>query len=94
MHDAVGAGLRPKQVLQDLGPRRRELIRCSCDSELFIRNYRAIGWWKQLVLFDAETKTPEIDSTNLADLRIKDEPKTMCCAQCGKRQPNPSYSEE
>lgn len=69
-------------------------IKCTCGSAFFLRSYRVGGWWKQLVEFDAETKGAEVVDTNLDSLRMRIEPKTMCCAQCGKRQPNPSYDDE
>ena len=71
----------------------RELIKCRCGSTLFTRSYRAPGWWKQFVEFDAETKAVDIVDTDLDSLRIRDEPKTMVCADCGKRQPNSSSRE-
>jgi len=76
-------------------PTQREeeqcVIRCVCGSTLFRRNYRAGGWWEQLVEANREGGVTVTDSFT-DNIRQGREPKTMKCAECGKRIANPDAS--
>ena len=59
---------------------------CKCGSDLFIESRGVSGQWKALI-----TGTGEIDDTDLSGLSYRLIPKTVTCAECGKRNPNPRY---
>ena len=65
-------------------------MKCGCGCTLFFRNYRARGWWKQLV--DFQSGKANVEDTNLDNVRGP-EPKTMICADCGKRHLNPDHKD-
>lgn len=67
-----------------------EQIKCVCGSTMFHRNYRARGTWGQLVIAN-DSGGVDVDETFLDGLRDTGEPKTMGCADCKKRVPNPDY---
>ncbi len=62
---------------------------CECGSSLFWKAYRTGGWWKQLIHGDGS-----IEDTDLGGVRYSPEPKTIVCAECKKRHPNPKYRSE
>jgi hypothetical protein len=66
----------------------QRLVRCVCGSATFYRNYRASGWWGQIVEIqkDVGVKVSESFTDNI---RSGHEPKTMRCTDCGKRVANP-----
>lgn len=66
-------------------------MKCACGSSLFIRSYRASGWWVQLL--DMAAGEEEIVETDLNKVRMGSEPKTMRCAECSKRAPNPEHED-
>jgi hypothetical protein len=59
-------------------------VRCSCGSELFFESVQVRGWWTRLVTGDGE-----IEDTNIDNLQHTGTPKTVRCAECGNRNPNP-----
>lgn len=62
-------------------------IECKCGSRLFERSYRCGGWWVQSL--DDEGN---VIDTDLSGVRIAREPKTISCAECGRRIKNPKYT--
>lgn len=64
----------------------KQPIKCKCGSELFWKSLRTGGWWSQLI-----TGTGQVDDTDLSRVRMGPEPKTVKCAECGRKNPNPSY---
>ena len=63
-------------------------MKCDCGSTGFWISYKAAGAWKQIV--DFESGKREVVETNIDDLRYLKEPKTMFCADCGKKHRNPA----
>lgn len=63
---------------------------CKCGSRLFHRNYRANGWWKQLIEA-SEDGSIEVVDTFLDHLKYGPEPKIVKCAECHRTCPNPAY---
>ena len=62
---------------------------CKCGSELFYLCIRANGWWEQTIDGDGE-----VLDTSLEKIRFGSSPKTVTCAECGRRNPNPSGNHE
>lgn len=60
-------------------------LRCDCGSRAFIKRMSARGVWEQL-----------IDSGDVVDTMLEGmaytEPKTVRCADCGKRIDNPDWT--
>lgn len=69
----------------------QRMVRCGCGSVLFRRNYRAGGWWEQLVQGNAKGGVT-VEESFTDGVRLGREPKTMKCAECGKRIANPDAS--
>ena len=63
-------------------------MKCKCGSELFEMSVKCNGWVKQLITGDGE-----IDDTNMDSVRYSSNPKTVICAECGKRNPNPLFGQ-
>jgi hypothetical protein len=59
---------------------------CKCGSNLFVRTRQARGPWVELIDGDGE-----IDSTDL-DKMVYTTPKTVSCAECNRRHPNPELT--
>lgn len=59
-------------------------LACLCGSDVFIESRRASGWWREIIDGYGEG----ID-TNLDDLVQSGTPKTVTCAECGRRLRNP-----
>ena len=59
---------------------------CSCGSTMFHRSYRTGGWWIQTI-----DEHGEVVDTNIDGVKLKNEPKTIACVECGKRKANPDY---
>jgi hypothetical protein len=64
-----------------------KLAKCKCGSMTFIREVRVTGTWTSLLTLNEDgTFTTE----GCGDSRRNStEPKTVRCAECFKRQPNP-----
>lgn len=60
-------------------------IVCKCGSELFTRSFRAGGWWRELI--DGHGN---VEETDLDSVKLKAQPKTVKCAECGRTNPNPN----
>ena len=60
-------------------------MKCKCGSRLFFESTKVIGgWWKRLLDGDGKAHDTDIDN-----LRFGATPKTVICAECGRRNPNP-----
>lgn len=57
---------------------------CSCGSKMFWESRACSGTWRALV--DSQG---EIEDTDLDGVITSRTPKTVICAECGKRNPNP-----
>lgn len=57
---------------------------CKCGSKLFWESVYCWGIWERLV-----SSTGEVEDTNLDRLKYRPSPKTVICAQCHRRNPNP-----
>lgn len=57
---------------------------CSCGSRMFWESTRCNGWWECLI-----DSTGSVEETNLDKVKYGPNPKTVKCAECGKRNPNP-----
>lgn len=65
-----------------------KLLRCVCGSTSFFRNYRAGGWWTQLVE-SKEGGGVTVEQSFTDSIRLGHEPKTMRCADCKRKVKNP-----
>lgn len=64
---------------------------CACGSTMFLLSYKTGGRWKILVDSRPNGKLEHIES-DTDNVRNGEEPKTMKCAECGKRVPNPRHT--
>ena len=62
----------------------KSIIKCKCGSELFFESKRAFGWWK--ILIDGNGNE---EDTDFREIQFGPTPKTVRCAECGKRNKNP-----
>jgi len=60
---------------------------CKCGSKLFLESVPVMGQWTRMMDGDGE-----IDSTDLSGVRYGKTPKTVVCAECQRRCPNPRHS--
>ena len=66
------------------------LVRCSCGSQCFERVTPIRGTWREYVVFnDDGTENADKSESTTDDLIHGNPPKTMKCAECGKRRSNP-----
>lgn len=57
---------------------------CSaCGSDEFVKALRVGGWWRQHI-----STNGEIIETDMGSVRYGADPKTLTCAECGKRHVN------
>lgn len=64
--------------------KRVDFVCKKCGGGLYLKAYRAGGWWVELRNADGS-----IDSTNTDGIKLGREPQTVICGDCGKRNPNP-----
>lgn len=64
-------------------------MKCSCGCELFMRYLPTRGTWTQLIKVVKGRVEIEDSST---DKLSYTEPRTVICAECRKRHPNPSLT--
>lgn len=64
------------------------MVVCKCGSRLFYESVRCNGWWVALI-----SESGDVEDTNLDNLKYGPTPKTVVCAECRKRNPNPRYKE-
>ena len=62
------------------------LVMCVCGSDLFYESTQVRGYWKSIL-----NGKGEVVESNLDDLKHAATPKTVICAECGKRNKNPRY---
>lgn len=75
--------------------RNQPLVRCSCGSQCFERVTPIRGAWREYVVFDDDGAENVDKSESTTDDLIQGKaPKTMRCAECGKRRRNPDTPNE
>jgi predicted RNA-binding Zn-ribbon protein involved in translation (DUF1610 family) len=60
-----------------------------CGGTYFYRSYQVHGQWTELTVIDENGFRVEESYTD--NIKYGKEPKTIKCADCGKRVPNPDY---
>jgi hypothetical protein len=67
------------------------IVRCSCGSQMFVRTTAVRGVWREWVVYDDDgTENHEKSESTTDGIIYGAQPKTITCANCGKRRPNPS----
>lgn len=61
-------------------------FQCKCGSTMFYEKHPVRGTWK--TLYDGACGIETVD-TNLDGIKYGNFPKTVSCAECGKKHPNP-----
>jgi len=65
-------------------------MKCICGSLKFERHTRAVGVWQEEIAYHEDgTINHEECSSSTDGLLYGTPPKTIRCAECGKRYPNP-----
>ena len=64
-------------------------MKCKCGSNYFLETVSCKGKWITLI-----DEHGNVEDTNLNGLKYGLTPKTVVCADCGKRNKNPLYNKE